>query len=46
LRSRFPSSAYVGVELEINQSTVLAAGRPWTALSGVLIDSLRAACVA
>ena len=46
LRLRFPSSAYVGVELEINQSIVLAAGRRWITLPGVLIDSLRAACVA
>jgi predicted N-formylglutamate amidohydrolase len=46
LRLRFPSSAYVGIELEINQSIVLAAGRRWTALRCVLIDSLRAACAA
>ena len=46
LRLRFARGAYVGIELEINQSIVLAAGRRWTALRGVLIDSLRAACVA
>lgn len=45
LRLRFPSNAYVGIELEINQSIVLAAGRRWTALRHALIHSLRAACV-
>jgi predicted N-formylglutamate amidohydrolase len=43
LRLRFPSKAYVGVELEINQRIVLAAGRRWTMLRHALIDSLRAA---
>jgi len=43
LRLRFPSNAYVGIELEINQSIVLAGGRRWTALRRTLIDSLRAA---
>jgi len=46
LRLRFPRGAYVGIELEVNQRIVLAAGRRWTALRGVLIDSLRAACAA
>ena len=46
LRRRFPPGAYVGIELEINQSIVFAAGRRWTALRGVLIDSLRAAFAA
>ena len=32
LRRRFPPGAYVGVELEINQSIVVKAGRRWTAL--------------
>ena len=45
LRQRFPPVAYVGIELEVNQAVVFAAGRPWMALRGVLIDSLRAACV-
>jgi predicted N-formylglutamate amidohydrolase len=44
LRLRFPSNAYVGIELEINQSIVLAAGRRSTVLRRALIDSLRAAC--
>ena len=46
LRRRFPRGAYVGIELEVNQRIVLAAGRRWTALRGVLIDSLREACAA
>jgi len=46
LRRRFPRGAYVGIELEVNQKVVLAAGRRWTALRGVLIASLRAACAA
>jgi len=46
LRLRFPSSAYVGIELEVNQRIVIAAGRRWTRLRRVLIDSLRAACAA
>ena len=44
LRQRFPPRAYVGIELEVNQSIVLAAGRRWTTLRRVLIDSLRTAC--
>ncbi len=46
LRRRFPRRAYVGIELEVNQKIVLAPGRRWTALRGVLIASLRAACTA
>jgi len=46
LRLRFPRSAYVGIELEVNQRIVLAAGRRWSALRGELTDSLRAACTA
>jgi predicted N-formylglutamate amidohydrolase len=41
LRRRFPHRAYVGIELEINQGIVLAAGRPWSALRRVLIESFR-----
>jgi predicted N-formylglutamate amidohydrolase len=44
LRGRFPQDGYVGIELEINQAIVFAAGRPWTALRSILIDSLRMAC--
>jgi predicted N-formylglutamate amidohydrolase len=43
LRLRFAQSDYVGIELEVNQSIVSAAGRRWTALRRVLIDSLRKA---
>ena len=46
LRLRFPPGAYVGIELEVNQGIVLTAGRRWTALRRVLIDSLREACAA
>jgi predicted N-formylglutamate amidohydrolase len=44
LRQRFPPGVYVGIELDVNQSIVLAAGRRWTTLRRVLIDSLRAPC--
>jgi predicted N-formylglutamate amidohydrolase len=43
LRLRFAQNDYVGIELEINQSVVFAAGRRWTALRRMLIDSLRTA---
>jgi predicted N-formylglutamate amidohydrolase len=46
LRLRFAQSDYVGIELEVSQSIVFAAGRRWTALRRVLIDSLRTACAA
>jgi predicted N-formylglutamate amidohydrolase len=45
LRRGFGNGAYVGIELEVNQKIVLAAGRRWTELRAVLIDSLRAAGV-
>jgi predicted N-formylglutamate amidohydrolase len=43
LRRRFPPGAYVGIELEVNQAIVRAAGRRWSVLRGVLIESLRTA---
>jgi predicted N-formylglutamate amidohydrolase len=46
LRLCFPPDGYVGIELEINQQMVFAAGRRWTALRILLIDSLRMACAA
>jgi predicted N-formylglutamate amidohydrolase len=46
LRLRFGQSDYVGIELEVNQRIVLAAGRRWSALRGLLVDSLRTACTA
>jgi predicted N-formylglutamate amidohydrolase len=42
----FPPGTYVGIELEINQQIVLAAGRRWAALRTLLIDSLRTASAA
>ena len=44
LRQRFGDDAYVGIELEVNQGIVVAAGRRRTALRRALIDSLRVAC--
>ena len=44
LRQRYPPDVYVGIELEINQAIVIAAGRRWTALRRVLVQTLRAAC--
>lgn len=46
LRLLFPHGAYIGIELEVNQSMVFATGRRWTTLRRVLIDSLCAVCAA
>lgn len=46
LRLHFSPEAYVGIELEVNQSIVFAGGRSWRALRGLIIESLRAACSA
>jgi predicted N-formylglutamate amidohydrolase len=46
LRLSFVQGDYVGIELEVNQGIVFAAGRRWPALRRVLIDSLRTACAA
>lgn len=43
LRRRFSADEYVGIELEINQGIVFAAGRRWTALRRELIDTLTTA---
>ena len=43
LRRRFPDTAYVGIELEINQKHVLQGGRRWHALRGRVIEALREA---
>src|SRR6202022_3561915 len=46
LRVRFAQRDYLGIELEVNQGIVFAAGRRWAALRRMLIDSLRTACAA
>jgi predicted N-formylglutamate amidohydrolase len=46
LRLRFAPSDYVGIELEVNQRIVFAAGRRWTALRRTLVHSLHTACTA
>ena len=46
LRRRFPATAYVGVELEVNQRKVLATGQRWSSLRAMLIETLHAACAA
>jgi predicted N-formylglutamate amidohydrolase len=46
LRVCFAQSDYVGIELEVNQGIVFAAGRRWTVLRRMLVDSLRMACAA
>jgi len=46
LRKHFPRSAYVGIELEVNQRIVVDGGRAWASLRGAVIESLRAACTA
>lgn len=46
LRLRFAPCDYVGIELEVNQGIVIAAGRRWTALRRMLIDTLRTASAA
>ena len=42
-RQRLSPSAYVGIELEINQKHIIRAGRHWIELSKVIIESLRMA---
>jgi predicted N-formylglutamate amidohydrolase len=44
LRHCFASGAYLGIELEVNQAIVIAAGQRWKALRAVLTDSLRRSC--
>jgi predicted N-formylglutamate amidohydrolase len=46
LRLRFAPSDYVGIELEVNQRIVFAAGRRWTALRRTLVHSLHTVCTA
>ena len=42
-RQRLSPSAYVGIELEINQKRIIRAGRNWLELRKVIIESLRMA---
>ncbi len=42
-RRHLPPDTYVGIELEVNQKHVFTAGRPWTAMRKVIIESLRRA---
>ena len=42
-RQRLSPSAYVGIELEINQKHIIRAGRHWIELRKVIIESLRMA---
>ena len=44
-RQRLPPSAYVGIELEINQKHIIGAGRHWTELRKIIVDSLCRALV-
>jgi predicted N-formylglutamate amidohydrolase len=39
-RRRLPPGAYLGIELEINQKHVIRAGRHWTELRKVIVESL------
>jgi hypothetical protein len=43
LRKRYTDAEYVGVELEVNQRIVVAAGRRWAALRTSVAAALRAA---
>ena len=44
LRQRFAEDAYIGIELEINQSLVMAGGPRWPALRQTLVRTLGYAC--
>jgi predicted N-formylglutamate amidohydrolase len=46
LRLCFPPGAYVGIELEVNQAVVFAAGPSWSRLRAALVESLHAAVAA
>jgi predicted N-formylglutamate amidohydrolase len=43
LRSRFRPSAYIGIEIEINQAIVVGEPRRWAALRAAVIESFRLA---
>lgn len=40
LRRRFPASAYVGIELEINQKHAIKGGQPWRTLRSSVLEAL------
>lgn len=40
LRRQFPASAYVGIELEINQKHAIKGGQPWRALRSSVLEAL------
>lgn len=42
LRRRFPSDAYLGIEIEVNQKHVLAGGASWRALRRAIVTSAEA----
>jgi predicted N-formylglutamate amidohydrolase len=44
LRTHFSPSAYIGIELEVNQHIVQADAAQWAMLGALLPDSLRTAC--
>ena len=46
LRGRFRPSAYIGIEIEINQAIVVGPPRDWTALRAAIVESLRATVAA
>jgi predicted N-formylglutamate amidohydrolase len=39
-RQRLPPGAYVGIELEINQKHIIRAGRDWTELRKIIVESM------
>jgi predicted N-formylglutamate amidohydrolase len=39
-RRRLPPGAYLGIELEVNQKHIVRAGRHWTAMRKVIVESL------
>ena len=41
LRSRYRPTAYVGIEIEINQAIVIGAPRRFATLRGAIVESLR-----
>jgi predicted N-formylglutamate amidohydrolase len=44
-RQQWPASAYIGVELEINQQHVIDGGQQWSELRKIIIKSLRNALI-